>query len=170
MEEEKEYPKYFRIINGLMFVREFITVEDNSDPRLCDGEYLSYSRLVKKLSDVLYLDIFINEKFLDLKCNKCDKQINLFYPFGITSKYLTCERKRADLILICVDCLETVGDKELAQFIMEYKKEDFVDCRKCPKKMNPKQCLTEKGWLERISILEKEMTAFFEQRDGKKKK
>lgn len=151
----------------LQFLKGHVEVHDSKDPNFPDGKYQSFSRLVKKVGDKLYLEIVLSNKNPNLRCHKCKRRVPLFYPFGYVYKQVACGE--GESIAVCLDCLTKTSDQELAGFIMAYGQTDLPgSCEVCPDKNDPDTCPVKQKWDKIGSEIAKEIQAYFEEREKKR--
>lgn len=152
----------------LQFLKGEIKIENSKNPELPDGRYQSYSRLVKKIGDKLYLEIAMLNKDPHLRCNKCKRRVPFFYPYGYIFKQVACSEEQK--VIICLDCLNKSADQELAYFVMNYGQYDApLLCEKCPDKNNPESCPVKQKWQKVGTEINKEIDEFLAERERKKR-
>lgn len=153
----------------LQFLKGHVEIKDSRDADFPDGKYQSYSRLVKKLVDKVYLEIVLSNKNPHLRCHKCKKRVPLFYPYGYVYKQTTCDE--GESIIICLDCITKTDNKQLAQYIMAYGQVDFpVTCDDCRDKNEPASCPIKNKWSKVGDEVVKEIDSYLNQRERKRKK
>jgi hypothetical protein len=152
----------------LQFLKGDLEIKDSTDPQFPDGRYQSCSRLVKKVSDKLYLEIVVSNKNAHLRCNKCKKHVPLFHPFGYVYKQIAC--REGESIIVCMDCVSKTPDSEMAYFLMTYGQADLPQsCSECPDKNDPKTCPMKQKWDKIGGEVTQEIEAFLDERERKKR-
>jgi len=151
----------------LQFLKGHVEIRDSEDSDFPDGKYMSFSRLVKKVGDKLYLEIVLSNKNPNIRCHKCKRRIPPFYPFGYTYKQINCSE--GESTIICLDCLGNSKDEDLAYFIMAYGQMDPpITCKNCFDKNDPDTCLIKQKWDKIGEEIGKEFEAYFDQREKKR--
>ncbi|MFA5867557.1 MAG: hypothetical protein WC891_06335 [Actinomycetota bacterium] len=152
----------------LQFLKGQVEIKDSKDPDFPDGRYQSYSRLVKKIGDKLYLEVVMSNKNAHLRCHKCKRRVPLLYPFGYVYKQIACSE--GESIIICLDCLSKATDQELAFFVMNYGHADLPpSCADCPDKNDPTSCPVKQKWDKIGTEVTEEIEAFLDERERKKR-
>jgi len=152
----------------LQFLKSTVEIKDSQDPEFPDGTYQSYSRLVKKVGDKLYLEMVMSNKNAHLRCHKCKRRVPLFHPFGYVYKQIACSE--GESIIVCMDCLNKTEDRELAYFLMSYGQGDLPkSCGDCPDKNDPISCPMKHKWDKIGNEVTEEIEAFLDERERKKK-
>lgn len=151
----------------LQFLKGHVEIRDSKDSDFPDGKYQSFSRLVKKVADKLYLEVVLSNKNPNLRCHKCKRRVPLFYPFGYVYKQVACGE--GESIIVCLDCISKSRDEELAYFIMAYGQMDLpVTCENCPDKNDPDNCPIKQKWDKIGDEVAKEIQTYFEEREKKR--
>lgn len=152
----------------LQFLKGQVDVKDSKDPDFPDGHYQSYSRLVKKIGDKLYLEVVMSNKNAHLRCHKCKRRVPLFYPFGYVYKQIACSE--GESIVVCLDCMNKTNDQEMAFFVMNYGHADLPpSCGACPDKNDPASCPVKQKWDKIGTEVTEEIQAFLDERERKKR-
>ncbi len=152
----------------LQFLKGQVEIKDSKDPDFPDGQYQSYSRLVRKVGDKLYLEMVMSNKNSHLRCHKCKRRIPLFYPFGYVYKQIACSE--GESIVVCMDCMSKTADREMSSFIMTYGQADLPrSCDKCPDKNDPATCPVKQKWDKIGGEVTDEIEAFLDERERKKR-
>lgn len=151
----------------LQFLKGQVEINDSKDPDFTDGQYQSYSRLVRKVGDKVFLEMVMSNKNSHLRCHKCKRRIPLFYPFGYVYKQIACSE--GESIVVCLDCMSKTADREMASFIMTYGQADLPrSCASCPDKNDPASCPIKQKW-DKIGVeVTEEIEAFLDERERKK--
>lgn len=152
----------------LQFLKGEVEVKDSKDPEFPNGQYQSYSRLVKKVGDKLYLEMVMSNKSAHLRCHKCKRRVPLFHPYGYVYKQIACSE--GESITICMDCMNKTSDQEMAYFLMAYGQDDLpASCQHCPDKNDPTHCPVKVKWDKIGTDVTKEIEAFLDERERKKR-
>lgn len=153
----------------LQFLKGHVEIKDSTDLDFPDGKYQSYSRLVKRVGDKVYLEMVMSNKNPHLRCHKCKKRVPLFYPFGYVYKQVACAE--GESIVVCLDCIQKTSDHELASFVMTYGHIDLpTACEKCPDKNDPATCPVKQKWDKIGQEVSKEIETFLVEREKKQKR
>lgn len=153
----------------LQFLKGHVEIRDSTDPDFPDGKYQSYSRLVKKIGDKLYLEVVMSNKNAHLRCHKCKKRVPLFYPFGYVYKQVACAE--GESIIVCMDCVNKTSDSELAHFVMAYGQVDLpMSCEHCSDKNDPDSCPVKQKWDKIGDEVTKEIESYLTERERKHKR
>lgn len=151
----------------LQFVKGHIEVKDSKDPHFPNGKYQSFSRLVKKVGDKLYLEMVLSNKSPNLRCHKCKRRVPLFYPYGYVYKQVACGE--GESIVVCLDCINKTQDRDLANFLMTYGHVDIpANCEHCPDNNDPETCPVKQKWDKINNEITKEIYSYFEEREKKR--
>ena len=152
----------------LQFLKGQVEIKDSKDPDFPDGRYQSYSRLVKKIGDKLYLEMVMSNKNPHLRCHKCKRRVPLFYPFGYIYKQVACIE--GESVIVCLDCLSKTPDPEMAYFVMNFGQAELSpSCEQCPDKNDPQTCPVNQKWDKIGSEVTHEIEAFLDEREHKKR-
>lgn len=158
----------------LQFLKGHVEIRESKDPDFPDGKYMTYSRLIKKVADKLYLEIVLSNKNPNLRCHKCKRRVPIFFPYGYVYKEISCSE--VESLIICLDCMSKSRDEELAYFIMNYGQDyimdygqgDIANCENCPEKKDPDTCPIRQKWNKIGEEIAQKIQVYYEEREKRR--